>query len=67
MADENRALDRRGFLTALGVGAGAAAAGVAGAAVSAGPAAAAETADEKTKSRYRETDHVKNYYRTNRY
>jgi anaerobic selenocysteine-containing dehydrogenase len=59
-------LPRRGFLKALGLGAGAAAAGVAGdAAVN--PALAVESVDDRKKSRYRETDHVKTYYRTNRY
>jgi anaerobic selenocysteine-containing dehydrogenase len=59
-------LERRGFLKALGLGAGAAAAGVAGDA-SLAPAAATESREERTKARYKETDHVKTYYRTNRY
>jgi hypothetical protein len=59
-------LQRRGFLKALGLGAGAAAVGVVGdAAVT--PASASESQDERKKSRYRETDHVKTFYRTNRY
>jgi hypothetical protein len=29
--------------------------------------AAAEKADEKVKPRYRETDHVRNFYRVNQY
>jgi hypothetical protein len=42
------------------------------AATSAAPLATAakadtETNDEKRKSRYRETEHVKTYYRVNRY
>jgi hypothetical protein len=58
-------LARREFLRALGVGATAAAA-------SAGPLAGQAVADtetnaEKRKSRYRETEHVKTYYRVNRY
>ncbi|MGL4635177.1 MAG: formate dehydrogenase [Beijerinckiaceae bacterium] len=56
-------LPRRSFLKALGLGAGAAVAGDAAVA----PAVAAEAQDERKKSRYRETDHVKTYYRTNRY
>jgi hypothetical protein len=58
-------LGRRDFLRALGAGASAAAA-------SAGPLAGealadTETDDEKRKPRYRETEHVKTYYRVNRY
>ena len=58
-------LVRREFLRALGVGATAAAA-------SAGPLAGeavadTETNEEKRRSRYRETEHVKTYYRVNRY
>jgi hypothetical protein len=58
-------LGRRDFLRALGAGASAAAAG-------AGPLAGealadTETDDEKRKPRYRETEHVKTYYRVNRY
>ncbi len=63
---ETRALDRRAFLTSLGAGAGAAAV-VAGIAVQPTPAAASESTTEKKKARYRESDHVKAYYRTNRY
>jgi hypothetical protein len=62
--DETKAVDRRGFLRSIG------GASVAGAAVAAGmptPAAATESDAEKKKVRYRETDHVKAFYRTNRY
>jgi secreted PhoX family phosphatase len=59
-------VERRGFLKALGLGAGAAASGVvADAAMT--PSAAQESRSERTKARYKETDHVKAYYRTNRY
>jgi hypothetical protein len=56
---------RRDFLRALGAGASVAVA-------SAGPLtgeslADTETNDEKRKSRYRESEHVKAYYRVNRY
>jgi hypothetical protein len=56
---------RREFLRALGAGASAAVA-------STGPLASearadTETNDEKRKPRYRETEHVKDYYRVNRY
>jgi hypothetical protein len=58
-------LGRREFLRTLGAGASAAAA-------STGPLAGealadTETDDEKRKPRYRETEHVKTYYRVNRY
>ena len=56
------ALDRRNFFKALGAGAT-----VAVAPVAATPAAAVDPGKDETKSRYRETDHVKAYYRTNRY
>jgi hypothetical protein len=56
---------RREFLRSLGAGATVA---VAAAGPLAGDARAdTESNDEKRKSRYRETEHVKTYYRTNRY
>lgn len=67
MASETQAkLPRRGFLKALGLGAGVAAGGVVADAATT-PAAASETADQRKKARYRLTDHVATYYRTNRY
>jgi len=57
-------LGRRDFLRAMGAGAGLA---VTAAAPLATDAAAAETDSDKKKSRYKETDHVKAYYRVNRY
>ena len=55
---------RREFLRALGAGAGA----VAAKTPLATPAKAdALSSDERRKSRYRETDHVKTFYRVNRY
>jgi ribosomal protein L12E/L44/L45/RPP1/RPP2 len=55
---------RREFLRVLGVGAAAGAA----APLAAGEAKAdTEKNDEKRKSRYKETDHVKAFYRVNRY
>jgi hypothetical protein len=57
-------LGRRDFLRAMGAGAGLA---VTAAAPLATEAAATESASEQTKARYRETDHVKAYYRVNRY
>ncbi|MCX7312908.1 MAG: formate dehydrogenase [Hyphomicrobiales bacterium] len=55
---------RRDFLRVLGAGAGAAAALPLGATAA---RADNETNDEKRKSRYQETDHVKKYYSVNRY
>jgi hypothetical protein len=56
---------RRDFLRVLGAGAGVAA-------TAAGPLAStakadSETNDEKRKTRYKESDHVKAFYRVNRY
>lgn len=66
MKDAGKAkVGRRDFLRALGVGAGAAAAGAA--TLTTGAQADSETNDEKRKSRYRETEHVKAFYRVNRY
>jgi len=55
---------RRDFLRVLGAGAGAAAV-----APTMGVEARAdsESNDEKRKARYKETDHIKAYYRVNRY
>ena len=58
-------LGRREFLRTLGAGATVAAAS---AVPLAGEAHAdTESNDEKRKARYRETEHVKTYYRVNRY
>jgi hypothetical protein len=54
---------RRYFLRALGAGAAATAA----APLATEARADSESNDEKRKSRYKETDHVKAYYRVNRY
>lgn len=63
-AADGAKLDRRGFLKGAALGAGAAAAVAAGAIPE--PAAASESASDRTKARYQETDHVKTFYRTNR-
>jgi hypothetical protein len=55
---------RRDFLRALGAGAGVA---VATAGVATSARADSETNDEKRKPRYKETEHVKTFYRVNRY
>ena len=61
---DKKAFDRRSFFRGLG-----GAAAVAGAAVATGvePAVAQESQSERTKKRYRESEHVKAFYRTNRY
>ena len=56
-------LERRRFLQALSVGA----AVTAVAPLAPEARADTETNDEKRKSRYKETEHVKSYYRVNRY
>ena len=61
--NDKRTVGRRDFLRALGVGAGAAAT----APLATAAKADSETNDEKRKSRYRATDHVKTFYQVNRY
>jgi hypothetical protein len=64
-AKNSGARSRRDVLRTLGIGATATAAA---AVPLAGTAQAdTETNDEKRKSRYRETEHVKTFYRVNRY
>ncbi|MBM3630055.1 MAG: hypothetical protein FJX21_19860 [Alphaproteobacteria bacterium] len=55
---------RRFFLKGAGIAGAAAAATVATAGQ---PAAATEKRDEARKARYRETEHVRRFYATNRY
>lgn len=58
-----RTIGRRDFLRTLGAGVS-----LAAATPIASPAHAdTESNDEKRKSRYKETEHVKTYYRVNRY
>ena len=67
MAQDKKAdMPRRGFLKALGLGAGAAATGVV-ADAGLNTAAASETGDARKKARYKLTPHVATFYRTNRY
>ena len=62
--DDKAKLDRRAFLGTLGAGAGA----VAGAgALTTAARADSESNAEKVKARYRETEHVKTFYRVNKY
>ena len=56
---------RRDFLRALGAGAGVAA--TAAAPLASLAKADSENNDEKRKARYKETEHVKTFYRVNRY
>jgi hypothetical protein len=60
---EKSGVDRRAFFRAGSGAAIVAAATVVGSE----PAAASETQDERVKARYRESDHVKAFYRVNRY
>jgi len=65
MADSTKkqnGIGRRGFFGAV-----AAAATVSVVPGGARPAFADETGDERTKARYKETEHVQAFYRTNRY
>jgi len=61
--ERKTALGRREFLRVLGAGAGATAA----APLVSEARADSESNDEKRKSRYKETDHVKKFYSVNRY
>lgn len=56
------AFDRRSFFKALGAGAA-----VAASPAVVTPAAAVDPGKDESKARYRESDHVKNFYRVNRY
>jgi len=60
---DKTSLGRRRFLYALGAGAAVAAASP----LVLEANADSESNDEKRKSRYKESDHVKAYYRVNRY
>jgi hypothetical protein len=62
---DNKGLDRRRFLRSLG---GASTAAVAAASpIAATEAEAYDPGNDETRSRYRETDHVKAFYLTNGY
>lgn len=60
-------VDRRGFLRTIGSGSALAAAAVAAPFVAATEAEAYNPGGEETKARYRESDHVKAFYRSNGY
>ena len=63
MTSEPKRMGRRDVLRAFGAGGLA----VAGSGALAPAKADTETNDEKRKSRYRETDHIKKFYSVNRY
>ena len=64
--DDKAAVGSRDFLRGVGIGAlGAGAAAVSP--LMSEAKADSETSDEKRKSRYKESDHIKTYYRVNRY
>ena len=67
MSDETKAkVGRRDFLRKVGLGTAGVGATLATPLVGAAQADS-ETNDEKRKARYKESDHVKAYYRVNRY
>ena len=61
---DETAMDRRGFLRAIGSGSALAAAA---SAIAPTGAQAYDPGKDEAKARYRETDHVKAFYRTNGY
>jgi hypothetical protein len=62
---QKKPVNRRGFLKAVGGSTAVVAATIAPGMVP--EAQALDPGKEETKARYRETDHVKAFYRTNRY
>ncbi len=67
MTDKNdKAMDRRNFLRGVG-GASTVAVAAVASPLTATDAQAYNPGAEETKARYRETDHVKAFYRTNGY
>jgi nitrous oxide reductase len=62
--DPKAGVSRRVF---FGTAAGAAVAGAAVAMGGARPAVAQQTGNDRTRARYRATEHVETFYRTNRY
>jgi hypothetical protein len=64
--DKESTVGRRDFLRKIGIGTVGAGATLATPLVTSAQADS-ETDDEKRKARYKETDHVKAYYRVNRY
>jgi hypothetical protein len=63
---DKKAIDRRNFLRTVG-GASTVAVAAVASPIAATDAEAYNPGQDETKARYRETDHVKAYYRTNGY
>ena len=66
MTKDKQAMDRRNFLRTVG-GASTTAVAAVAAPIAATEAQAYDPGQEETKTRYRESDHVKAFYRTNGY
>ena len=64
--DKSKALDRRNFLRSIGGASSVAAAAIASP-IATTEAEAYNPGNDETKGRYRESDHVKAFYRTNGY
>ena len=64
---ENKKVQRRGFFAALGAGGAVAVVAIADVVVKPKPAEAMTPAGDKGGAHYRESEHVKQYYRVNRY
>ena len=64
--DKKAAMDRRNFLRSIG-GASTVAVAAAASPIAATEAQAYDPGRDETKARYRESDHVKAFYRTNGY
>ena len=65
--DKKAAMDRRNFLRTMGGASTVAVAAAASPIVTATEAQAYDPGRDETKARYRESDHVKAFYRTNGY
>jgi hypothetical protein len=66
MKEDKKAMDRRNFLRTVG-GASTVAVAAVASPITATEAQAYDPGKEETKARYRESDHVKAFYRTNGY
>ena len=67
MTQDAKAMDRRRFLGAVGGVSSAAAVAVVASPIAATDAQAYDPGQAETKARYRETEHVKAFYRSNGY
>jgi hypothetical protein len=66
MKEDKKAMDRRNFLRTVG-GASTVAVAAVASPIAATEAQAYDPGKDETKARYRESDHVKAFYRTNGY